>query len=322
MKIILALASTLLALPLAGQVAYTTPSGYVKSDLVVGFNPIGINLHGQILVSGIIDSESGAEITDAGVDFAAALTDANATYLFEVTDGAQNGSVSVIDSAFAVTANTVTLEGTGVAAGAVSYTIRKAKTLNEVFGVGADATLQGSFDAVDADVVWVPNGAGSYSQYFYSSVNSEFISTGSPFSAPPKPVSFFYPDGALVQVKATAKTITIFGEVKTTGTILSASTGFNLVSVPSPVGETLDELSLQTALTTSFDSNEADVVWIPDGLGDYDQYFVHSSGVWRSTGSPFSGNVGTTPVTGAILIQRKGASTAAFGALPTFFSTL
>ena len=322
MKKLLALTTAFMALPLVGQtVAFTTPSGYVKTDLVIGFNPIGINLHGEILVSGTIDSESGAVITDADVDFAAALTDANATYLFEVTNGTQNGSVSVISAS---TANSVTLEGAGIAAGTVSYTIRQAKTLNEVFGTGANASLTGSFNSTNSDIVWVPDGSGDYDRYYYNSNNSEFRSTESQFTSPPKPISFFYPDGAFVEVKSTTKTITLFGEVKKTGTIISAASGFSIFSIPSPTGQTLDELGIKDDLTQSFNSAGSDIIWVPDGSGSYDRYFVHSTGggTWRSTSSQFSGDEGTTIVNGAIAIERKSASTNALAELPAFFSTL
>ncbi|MGJ8696550.1 MAG: hypothetical protein ACSHYF_09545 [Verrucomicrobiaceae bacterium] len=302
-------------------VAYTSPSGYVKTDLVVGFNPIGINLHGEVLLSGVIDSESANVITDADVDFAATLTDANATYLLEITNGAQNGSVNVITSS---TSTTVTIEGGGIAAGTANYTIRKAKTLNEVFGTGADAQLTGSFNSTNSDIIWVPDGSGDYDRYYYNSNNNEFRSTASQFSSPPKPIAFFYPDGAFVEVKANTTTVTLFGEVKKTGTIISAASGFSIFTVPSPAGQTLDELGLKDDLTASFNSTAADILWVPDGAGSYNRYFVHTTGggTWRSTSSQFSGNEGTTVVSGAIAIQRKTASTSALAEVPAFFSTL
>jgi len=307
-----------MVLPLCGQtLAYTAPSGYVKSDLVVGFNPIGINLHGDILVSGIIDSEAANVITDADVDFTATLTDPNATYLLEVSNGAQNGAVAVVTTS---TATTITIEGSGIAAGAASYAVRQAKTLNEVFGT----TLTGSFNSTSSDIVWVPDGLGGYDRYYYNSIKNEFRSTANQFSSPPKPIAFFYPDGAFVEVKSSPKTITLFGEVKKTGTIIAATTGFSIFTVPSPAGQTLDELGLKDDLTQSFSSAAADIFWVPDGAGGYVRYFVHiaNGGTWRLTTSQFSGDEGTTVVTGAISIERKSASTSALAELPAFFSTL
>ena len=312
--------------------AYTNPSGYVKYDLVVGFNPIGINLHGEVLVSGTIDSVNagGDTFTDADVDFTTILSTANlaaGTYLLEITGADttagsalnQNGAVAVITSA---TSTTVTIEGGGVDSGAASYTIRKAKTLNEVFGTGDDAQLTGSFNSANSDIIWVPDGSGGYTTYYYNANNSEFRATTSQFSSPAKPFSFFYPDGAFVEVKSTPKMITIFGEVKTTGTIIAATSGFSVFTVPSPTGQTLDELGIKGSLSKSFNSLNADVLWVGDGAGGYDTYFVHNSDVWRSTDSQFSGNEGATIVSGAIAIERKTASTSALAQLPTFFTSL
>ncbi|MDB4265475.1 hypothetical protein N9891_01855, partial [bacterium] len=208
--------------------------------------------------------------------------------------------------------------------GTENYTIRKAKSLNEVFGTGDNETLTGSFNSTNSDVVWVPDGDGDYDRYYYNSNFDEFRSTDDQFSSPPKPIVFFYPDGAFVEVKSTAKTITLFGEVKKTGTIIAAPSGFSIFSVPSPVGQTLDELGIKDALTSSFNTIAADIIWVPDGTGDYDRYFVHTTngGTWRSTASQFAGDEGTTVVFGGIVIERKSATTADFAELPSFFSDL
>jgi hypothetical protein len=296
----------------------------MKYDLAVGFTPVGVNLHGEVLLSGTIDSVNGAgnEFTDAAANFTSLLSTVNLaanTYLFEVTSGTQNGAVAVITDA---TSTTVTVEGTGLAAGTASYTIRKAKTLNEFFGTGDNAQLSGSFNSNSSDVVWLPDGSGDYDTYYYNSNFNEFRSTKNQFSSPSKPISFFYPDGAFVEVKSTPKTVTVFGEVKTTATIIAAPSGFSVFSVPSPLGQTLDELGIKDDLTKSFNSVGADVVWVGDGAGGYDTFFVHNLNVWRSTESQFSGDEGAKIVTGAVAIQRKGSATSMRAELPTFFNTL
>jgi hypothetical protein len=326
MKKIVALLSTVIALPLCGEtLAYTAPSGYVKTDLVVGFNPLGINLHGEILVSGIIDSEAANVITDADVDFAAALSDGNATYLFEVTSGSQNGSVSVITSS---TATTVTIEGPGVSAGTESYTIRQARTLNEVFGTGANAMLAGGITPASADIVWLPDGSGGYFQYFYSTFGgaNEFRPTTAAFAPVAKPVSIFYPDGLFVQVASTAKEIRVFGEVKTTPTIASAAPGFSLISLQNPVGQTLAESGLNAFITAGNTPSGADILFIPTGPSTYNEYFFSTflgANVWRLKSSPFAGDEGGTTLPSSFFIQNTGVTTkVGVITLPAFFSTL
>jgi hypothetical protein len=326
MKKTITLLSTFMALPLCGQtLAYTAPSGYVKSDLVVGFNPIGINLHGDILVSGIIDSEAANVITDADVDFASALSDGNATYLFEVTSGSQNGSVSVITSS---TATTVTIEGSGISAGTESYTIRQARTLDEVFGTGANAMLTGGTTSTSADIVWLPDGSGGYDQYFYSTFGgaNQFRPTTAAFAPVAKPVSVFYPDGLFVQVASAAKEITVFGEVKTTPTIASAAPGFSLISLQNPAGQTLAESGLNAFISTGNNPSEADIVFIPTGPSTYNEYFFSTflgANAWRLKSSPFVGDEGGTTLPSSFFIQNTGVTTkVGVITLPAFFSTL
>jgi len=326
MKILITLFFTSITLPLCGQtLAYTAPSGYVKSNLVVGFNPIGINLHGDILVSGIIDSENANVITDANVDFAAALNDVNATYLLEITSGNQNGSVSVITSS---TATTVTIEGSGIDAGTESYTIRQAHTLNSVFGTGANAMLTGGTTSTSADIVWLPDGSGGYDQYFYSTFGgaNEFRPTTAAFLSVAKPVSIFYPDGLFVQVASVAKEITVFGEVKTTPTIAAAAPGFSLISLQNPVGQTLAESGLETFISTGNNPSEADIVFVPTGPSTYNEYFYSTflgANAWRLKSSPFVGDEGAVALPSSFFIQNIGP-TAKVGVitLPAFFTTL
>jgi len=326
MKLILPILSAIIALPLAAQstVAYTTPAGYVKSNLVAGFNPLGVNLHGQILVSGVIDSESGAVITDADVDFASALNDTSATYVFEVTSGPQDGSVSIIDQNVAVTANTVTLEGAGISAGAESYTIRQARTLNEIFGTGSNGQLQGGISPLSADVVWLPDGSGGYDQYFHRNGANEFRPTTAAGTALTSPVSIFYPDGIFIQIRSNPKTVTIFGEVKTTPTISGIIEGFNLISNSSPVGCTLAESGLDQFIKTGPSPLSSDIVWVPDNIGGYTQYFYRSlNSSWRLTTAAGGADQGATILPSAVFIQRRGATSAAGQfLLPPFFSTL
>ncbi|MDB4541685.1 hypothetical protein N9192_02195, partial [Akkermansiaceae bacterium] len=324
MKVIHLFLAFCAVLSASGQtVAYTTPSGYVKNDLVVGFNPIGINLHGEVLVSGTVDSVNGAgdTFTDADADFSTVLSTANLatnTYLLEITsadtaDGSalnQNGAVAVVTGA---TATTVTIEGGGVDSGEATYTIRQARNLNEIFGTGANAQLAGGTTTAGADIVWLPDGSGSYNQYFYSTFGgaNEFRSTATAFASPPQPISVFYPDGLFVQIASTAKTVTIFGEIKTTPTIAAASPGFNLVALQNPTGQTLAETGIENFITTGTTPSAADIIWVPTGPGTFNEYFFSTfsgANVWRLKGSPFFGDEGTVTLPSSFFIQRNSAT--------------
>lgn len=297
----------------------TLPLGYVTKELGVGFNMVGVNIHHPILISGIFEGASGTTLTDTEVDFGTVLTEAAGDYLLEITDGAMAGTVAEIEGK---SGNTITLPSALAVAGA-KYSIRKAFTLEEFFGTGEDASLTGSFSSSAADIVWVPNAVGGYSLYFFHSSSNAFRSTLSPFVALSSPIKLFYPSAVLVQIKTMPATVRVLGEVKKYSTAFMMQNGFNLITVPSPTGQSLDESRLQDSITTSFSSSGSDLVWVPNGTGGYLQYFYSSSGnQWRSTASPFSGDQGGTVIKGAVLIQRKsGAGTGDFK-LPEYFETL
>jgi hypothetical protein len=299
------------------QTAVSGAGGYTTYNLGVGFNLIGISLFDPVIVSGTIDAEAGAVITDAGVDFTAALpTPTTTKYLIEILSGAQSGAVAEIASVDSATQ--ITLDGP-VGAGTADYQIRKAPLLGDIFGT----TLQGGANAAAADVVWLPNGAGGFNQFFYSTVGNQFRSSAAPFGALPNGVPVFYPDGMFVQVKTTAKNVVVTGMVKTTGTVVAANTDFNLTAVNAPVGQTLGNSGLQSFLQSGPNAAGADVVWLTNGVGAFTQYFFSSvSSQWKLSSSAFGPDQGGVAMTSGIFIQRKGASTAGQLTVPAFYANL
>jgi len=335
MKTIVSTLILALSLSAKGQTQnfFSIPSGYVKHDLSVGFNPIGINLHGSVVASGTIDARDGNIFSENNADLSTLLTDASATYLLEITNRRQFGAVAEITSVTSGANNTSTfqIEGTGMNTGNATYNIRKALTLNELFGTGTQAQLTGGRTSNSADIVWLQDETGGYTQYFYSTsttgtdteTGQEFRSTNTPFVSPDKPITVFYPDGLYIQVKDVAKTVTVFGQVKNTSTIVSGNTGLNLVSIPSPTGVTLDGSRLSEGVSGANSTANADIVWIPNDTGGYDQYFFHSgASVWRSFNTPFTGNEGATILPSTVFIQRKSRNTAFRIYIPTFYSNL
>lgn len=326
-----ALAAASLVSPAAfAQTATSNTVGYVTESLAVGFNLIGLSLHDQTVASGTFESESMSPvtldagtaderivygITDVDIDFATIDPGAAATLLLEIESGAQTGAVAEVDS---VDGDTIYLSES-LGAGAAEYNVRKAATLDDIFGT----SLQGGATSGTADIIWLPDGSNSYSQFFYSTVGSEFRDVTAPFVAASAPVSVFYPDAIFVQVKGSSKDVVFAGEVKTVDTVFNAENGFNLVAVAGPVGQTLSNSSLSEVLTASSTSGNADIVWVPDGAGAYTEYFYSSvSNQWKLTSSPFGSSQDEVSLPSAIFIQRKGTSTAGVMTLPTTYQAL
>ena len=281
--------------------------GYYTLDLAPGFNLVGISLHQKPAVSGTFESD----LTDAEGAFLTALADTDATYLLEIEDGTQGGAVAEIAS---FTDTALTVEG-GLPTGAASYTIREASTLSDIFGTSLSAGANGAV----ADVVFVPDGSGGYTQYFQSAAG-DFRLTTSPFGVG-APVPVFYPDGLLVQVRSGNPSIVVSGDLKTSPTAVANIEGFNAVSNPGPVGVTLGTIGL-TDLTAAANAAAADVVFLPTGPGAFTQYFRHTSGVFRLSTSPFAGDESDAVVPSGFFIQRKSAGTSTVATVPTFYAGL
>lgn len=301
------------------QTAVSGAGGYTTLNLSVGFNLVGISLFEPVLVSGTIDSEAGATITDADPDFTATLNDPDATYLIEILSGTQSGAVAEI--ATVDDANNITLSG-AIGAGTADYQIRQAPTLEELFGdslAGANVV-----PGPTTDRIWLPDGSGGFVQYFRHNGTGQYRAVAQPGS-PTAGIPVFYPDALFVQVADTAKDVVVTGMVKTTGTIVAANNGFNLVGVNAPVGSTFGNSNLASFLTAAagpVPTATTDRVWLPDGAGGFNQYFVNNMGFWRTVALPGGDNQDDTPLTSGIFIQRSGASTAGVLDVPPFYANL
>ena len=301
------------------QSAVSGAGGYTTESLGVGFNLMGVSLHKPVALSGTFDSEAGATLTDADVDFSAVLTDPNATYLLEILDGTQAGAVAEIES---LTATTVTVGASGLGAGAATYQIRAAGTLEDIFGDSLAGAV--AVPGATTDRVWLPKDGGGFDQYFRHSGTGQYRSVALPFAATTG-IPVFYPDALFVQVADTAKDVVITGMVKTTDTVAAAIEGFNLVGVTPPVGSTFGNSGMGAFLTAGgvVPTATTDRVWLPVAGGGFNQYFINGTGDWRTVALPFGASQNDTELTSGIFIQRNDAGDTG-GALtvPGFYANL
>ena len=296
----------------AQSTAYTAPVGYTTQTLAANsFNLVGINLLTPVAARGTLTNVASATLTDSTADYSTALT-AGKTYILEVTSGTAAGTVQEFVS---WSGSTLTLPAAvaGLAAGD-AYTVRAAATLQEVFPVGF---LAGSGLATNADKVWVPTGAGTYTKYWYkttSPVGWHTTTTGqNNTGAAPSSVPLVYIDGILIEKKGTAKDLVMTGEVKTTGSNALVAQGFNLISINPPSGSTLTNSGLVGDIAGSGLPTNADIVWVPAGNGTYTGYWYKSTNPagWctTTTGSNNAGAVTTdVALTPGVFIQRKSAT--------------
>lgn len=297
--------------------AYTLPSGYVTQTLVQGFNPIGFTLQQAPTTSGTFTAVGTTSVSDSSKNFTTLLV-AGATYTLEITSGNAINQVVEVASGSGSQLNTV---DNLVAAGAVignDYVLRKAATLEEIFGT-TNSVLTKSNAVLTADVVWIPNGTGGYIRYFQNAAGAWRNATVVGL-APNTPV--IYLDAVFIERKsATPVDLVTTGQVKTKASKSAIVQGFNFVSTIYPVGATLQNIGLDSTLTKSNAVLTADVVWVPNGLGGYTRYFLNASGVWRNA-TVVGLAPDPLPITTAIFIQRKTAATSVTLTPPPLYSNL
>jgi len=295
------------------------PVGLVTHILKSGqFNLIGLTLHEPVLVTGQLESVNGTVLSDSDVNFSNVLT-SGATYILQIVDASNSELNGTVQEITVWSGMTMTTPQDLVAQGLVvgdKYLLRPVITLRDIFGSNNESGLQEGASGI-ADLVWVPNGSGNYDRYYYHpgstfptlvSEGWKSLSAGDGLEAPEVPI--FFTDGLLVQRRgATDLDLTITGNVITNNVKVAVFNGFNLISNVYPVGSTLANSSLQANLTSSFTESGADVLWLPDGGGNYTRYFYQRAPLNRwfnATANSAVVDPSAIDLTAGFFVQRRG----------------
>lgn len=301
--------------------AYTKPSGFVTHTLKAGqFNLIGLTLHESVSVTGKLSGVAGTALTDENTDFDEAL-DSGKTYILEMTSGALQGTIQVLTSAnwsgdTLTTPDDLTAGSDKVAVND-TYQVRAAKTLEDVFGTDSSVLQKGNFSSF-ADIVWLPNDQGGYDRYFLNTAN-QWKNAATNALAPNVPL--VYVDALFIERKGAEVDLVLTGVVKSNSSAIVLSNGFNLVSVISPVGATLQNSGLAGTLKKGNFSSFADLVWLPNDQGGYDRYFVDTSGQWKNAANNAVVTEDVDLPTG-YFIERKGEAVEAVITPPEEYTDL
>ena len=268
--------------------ATTTPVGYYTTPLKPNtFSMFGLNLHGQPLAAGVIDTASGTTLTDNEVDFNTVLT-VGQTYTIELTNGGLNEGQYTTLSSWGAPANgtivTTADLSAMITAGTTTYCIRKVATVADVFGAtnSVGLTPTDDFTPDEADQIWIPQADGSFVQVIYYDDGS----TAGWFDVAGNSADGYlldYTKGAYVKRVVGADIgLVVTGEVKTSKTVFQVPSSLSFIYASSiyPAGITLGDSGLSNYVLASSDFNvdACDLVWVPQDDGSYLQCLYYDDG--------------------------------------------
>jgi hypothetical protein len=298
---------------LHAQTAASKPVGVRTETLKLGFNLIASNLLNAVDYAGSVSSLSadGLTVTLATAPGSSIDTAVNKYVLF-VVDGANSGAnaqVSSVSGSNVVLAASDSLTGLVAAGGKIE--IRKLPTISDYFGANNSAGLVGATTASSADIIWIPDvNTGLLTKYYYNTTSNVWRVAGA-FTGNSGNVVIYPTDGLYVQRVSGPATInlTFTGHVKSIGTKLPLSSGFNVLSNVVPVTTTLLSSGISASITSGANGNIADVVWVPDATAaGFTKYFYNGT-IWRIVGEFVSTDRGATTLPSAFIIQRRGSAT-------------
>jgi hypothetical protein len=326
-KTILALALLAPGALFAQTTATTTPVGYEEIDLATGFNYMGLRLHSTPVIAGTFETVNNTTLADTGVDIAAALATGK-TYIVEITDTAGVGAVAEIVKADVTTDTISTANGfaaLGVTAGA-KYLIREAATLASTFGATNTFGLTPGYSGPgDADLVYVPDGAGGFTQYFYDEDETSWKNAETNTAVDATSVPLVYLDGIIVFANA-AETIVVSGEIKKEAAYQLVKPGFNYLSSLFPVDATLASAfngSLASINPGYSGPGDADLIYVVNGATINQYFYDEDETTWKNAET----NTAIVPedidLPSGIIYFNAGASDSSLkNSAPTGYSSL
>jgi len=276
LKNTLALATSALALGISGaQTATSDIVGYETISLNSGFNPVGVRLVQPVLFSGTFDGDDNTSLTDSSADFSTLAS--NTSYILQITDTDGYNEVFTTSDLVGSTGITTQIANLGDFSSS-PYTIRLAETIETVFGTNNSAGLTSTTSASSSDQIWISDGSGGFTQYFFFNLNgTPTLSLVDPLGPiDPSTIALAPDEGLLLVANGGAKDIVISGSVNTSDTATVLSSGFNAVNSIFPAGTTIETAfgtNNSAGLTSTTSASSSDQIWVSDGNGGFTQYF-------------------------------------------------
>ena len=315
----------------------TDPVGFITltikgTDTSDGLSAVSVPMLSASLHSGVVYDVDGQTITDNNAswstgDFATADPNGNPSHYIEITNHSDDTKVGLI---YEITASdgdnkTLTIAEDAATLNGASYTVRKCRTLGDIFGDENESGLTaGSSSAADIIYKVGVDGNGSLAWQIYYFQEAPIFAGGNGWrqlgkssSVDMKDVGVFPDEGLIIKRRSGSDvSVTLTGSVKTSNSRTSIQTGFNLVSLSYPVDVTLDNLGLYNAdgsLLSAGSTSTADRIYYVNDAGQFDIYYYQQAPIfaggngWRKLGASSSADQkdSVIPAGRSIVVLRR-----------------
>jgi hypothetical protein len=277
---------------------------------------VGAHFVRPMLASGKIDAEAANAITDNNVDFLVALAGQGNLWV-EIASGTNRGVASPVSN---VAQRVLTTEDDLSALSAVgdTYVVRAAHNAATLFGTTNQAGLKASPTTTwtgNADLVYIPNGAGGYRYVFYSTAAGGWREVGNT-TANAATIPIYHVDGIWIQRNDFSDlNIKFAGALRASPTFFYAANSsggaYTDVNTNYSVGSTLSNSGLHNYVLRGSETT-GDILWLPNGTGGWAQYYYTNAvgsftAGWKQVGQ---GNTdkGATALPSAFSLERRGAA--------------
>jgi len=318
----------LMVTPLAQAVSVSTsPVGFinlsVKGTDNGGMTAIAVPMLPQVLYSGVVSTVVGDTITDDAAtwdndDYAVPDPNGNSSYYVEITNHSDSNQIGTIFEITESSGSGKSLrfefqDPTGMEG--ASYSIRKYRTIADVFGADNSAGLKIGGNTNEADVIYKVSG-NTWARYFYQEAPGFLGGNGwrkaGDTHTDMSGVAISPDEGLLVRRKDPDDvSITLPGSIKVNDSRTGIFKGYNLVALSYPVDVTLSTLGLDD-LQSGGNTNEADVVYKVSDTGQFERYFLQEApgflggNGWRKAGDTHTDQSSLViPAGSSVIINRR-----------------
>jgi len=318
----------------------TDPVGFITltikgTDNSDGLSAVSVPMLSASLHSGVVYAVNAKTITDnnaswATGDYATPDPNGNPSHYIEITNHTDATKVGLV---YEITASdggnkTLTLADDATVLAGASYTVRKCRTLGDIFGdTNAAGLTQGSSSSADILYKVGVDGTGNlaWQIYFYQEApifagGNGWRQLGKSGSADMKDVGVFPDEGLIIKRRSGPDlSVTLTGSVKTSNSLTALKTGFNLVSLSYPVDISLENLGLYNAdgsLLTAGSTSTADRIYYVNDAGQFDIFYYQQAPIfaggngWRKLGASASADQkdSVIPAGRSIVVLRRDAA--------------